>query len=94
MAGFLDFEMERGAHGAMTGYCFAELLVDGVALSRAGARAARVGNDIVENDWMKLGTDSRDPAVSFPTAEGRAGTQLAGPKRTKRGSRPRFARRE
>ncbi len=35
---FLDFETERGADGAMTGYCFPELLVDVVSLSRAGER--------------------------------------------------------
>jgi len=34
---FLDFEMSRGADGAMTGYCFPELLVDVVRLSAAGA---------------------------------------------------------
>jgi 4-hydroxy-tetrahydrodipicolinate synthase len=37
---FLDFEMERGADGAMTGYAFPELLVDVVKLSKAGARDA------------------------------------------------------
>jgi 4-hydroxy-tetrahydrodipicolinate synthase len=37
---FLDFEMERGANGAMTGYAFPELLVDVVRLSRDGARDA------------------------------------------------------
>src|SRR4029079_15106364 len=35
---FLDFEMERGADGAMTGYAFPELLIDVVKLSRAGKR--------------------------------------------------------
>jgi 4-hydroxy-tetrahydrodipicolinate synthase len=35
---FLDFEMERGADGAMTGYAFPDMLVDVVDLSRAGAR--------------------------------------------------------
>jgi 4-hydroxy-tetrahydrodipicolinate synthase len=35
---FLDFEMERGADGAMTGYAFPDMLVDVVNLSRAGAR--------------------------------------------------------
>lgn len=35
---FLDFEMERGADGAMTGYCFPEMLVDVVRLSAAGER--------------------------------------------------------
>ncbi|WP_420133728.1 dihydrodipicolinate synthase family protein [Rhodopseudomonas sp.] len=35
---FLDFEMERGADGAMTGYCFPDMLVDVVKLSRAGQR--------------------------------------------------------
>ncbi len=35
---FLDFEMERGADGAMTGYCFPDMLVDVVNVSRAGAR--------------------------------------------------------
>lgn len=35
---FLDFEVERGADGAMTGYCFPELLVDVVASVAAGRR--------------------------------------------------------
>ena len=35
---FLDFEMERGADGANTGYCFPDMLVDVVRLSRAGKR--------------------------------------------------------
>ena len=35
---FLDFETERGADGAMTGYCFPDMLVDVVSLSRAGER--------------------------------------------------------
>lgn len=37
---FLDYEMERGADGAMTGYCFPDLLVDVVRMSRAGEREA------------------------------------------------------
>ena len=37
---FLDFEMERGADGAMTGYAFPELLIDVVRLSRDGHRDA------------------------------------------------------
>ncbi|MCW1842900.1 dihydrodipicolinate synthase family protein [Prosthecomicrobium hirschii] len=35
---FLDFEMERGADGAMTGYAFPEMLIDTVALQKAGRR--------------------------------------------------------
>ncbi len=35
---FLDFEMERGADGAMTGYCFPDMLVDVVRLSGEGRR--------------------------------------------------------
>ncbi|MGZ5066382.1 MAG: dihydrodipicolinate synthase family protein [Usitatibacter sp.] len=35
---FLDFEMERGADGANTGYCFPDMLVDVVRLSKAGSR--------------------------------------------------------
>jgi 4-hydroxy-tetrahydrodipicolinate synthase len=35
---FLDFEMERGADGAMTGYAFPEMLVTLVRLQRAGRR--------------------------------------------------------
>jgi 4-hydroxy-tetrahydrodipicolinate synthase len=35
---FLDFEMERGADGAMTGYAFPDMLVDIVRLSAAGER--------------------------------------------------------
>ncbi|QLP96829.1 MAG: dihydrodipicolinate synthase family protein [Rhodoblastus sp.] len=37
---FLDFEMERGADGAMTGYAFPDMLADVVRLSRAGEREA------------------------------------------------------
>lgn len=36
---FLDFEVERGANGAMTGYCFPDMLVDVVQLSTNGQRA-------------------------------------------------------
>ena len=35
---FLDFEMERGADGANTGYAFPELLIDVVRAHRAGRR--------------------------------------------------------
>jgi 4-hydroxy-tetrahydrodipicolinate synthase len=35
---FLDFEMERGADGANTGYAFPEMLIDVVRLSREGKR--------------------------------------------------------
>jgi 4-hydroxy-tetrahydrodipicolinate synthase len=35
---FLDFEMERGADGAMTGYAFPDMLVDLVKLCAAGER--------------------------------------------------------
>jgi 4-hydroxy-tetrahydrodipicolinate synthase len=35
---FLDFEMERGADGANTGYAFPELLIDVVKASKAGRR--------------------------------------------------------
>lgn len=37
---FLDFEMDRGADGAMTGYAFPDMLVDVVRLSKAGKRDA------------------------------------------------------
>ncbi|WP_105967731.1 dihydrodipicolinate synthase family protein [Streptomyces geranii] len=37
---FLDFETERGADGAMTGYCVPELLVDVVRHTSAGEREA------------------------------------------------------
>ena len=37
---FLDFEMERGADGAMTGYAFPDMLADVVRLSQAGEREA------------------------------------------------------
>ena len=37
---FLDFEMERGADGANTGYCFPDMLVDVVRLSQQGKRDA------------------------------------------------------
>jgi 4-hydroxy-tetrahydrodipicolinate synthase len=35
---FLDFEVERGADGAMTGYCFPDMLVELVRHAQAGAR--------------------------------------------------------
>jgi 4-hydroxy-tetrahydrodipicolinate synthase len=35
---FLDFEMERGADGAMTGYAFPEMLADVVTLQKQGRR--------------------------------------------------------
>jgi 4-hydroxy-tetrahydrodipicolinate synthase len=35
---FLDFELERGADGANTGYCFPDMLVDVVRLSKQGRR--------------------------------------------------------
>jgi 4-hydroxy-tetrahydrodipicolinate synthase len=35
---FVDFEMERGADGAMTGYAFPDMLAELVALARAGER--------------------------------------------------------
>jgi len=35
---FLDFEMERGADGAMTGYAFPDMLVEVIRLQRAGER--------------------------------------------------------
>ncbi|MCB1509752.1 MAG: dihydrodipicolinate synthase family protein [Hyphomicrobiaceae bacterium] len=37
---FLDFEMERGADGAMTGYAFPDMLSDVVRLQRDGKRDA------------------------------------------------------
>jgi 4-hydroxy-tetrahydrodipicolinate synthase len=37
---FLDFELERGADGAMTGYAFPDMLVDVVKLSHSGQRDA------------------------------------------------------
>ena len=37
---FLDFEVERGADGAMTGYAFPEMLVDVVKAIKAGDRDA------------------------------------------------------
>jgi 4-hydroxy-tetrahydrodipicolinate synthase len=35
---FLDFESERGADGAMTGYCFPDMLVELIQLSKNGNR--------------------------------------------------------
>jgi 4-hydroxy-tetrahydrodipicolinate synthase len=37
---FLDFEMERGADGAMTGYAFPDMLADVVRLQKSGQRDA------------------------------------------------------
>jgi 4-hydroxy-tetrahydrodipicolinate synthase len=37
---FLDFEMERGADGAMTGYAFPDMLVDVVNFAKEGQRDA------------------------------------------------------
>jgi 4-hydroxy-tetrahydrodipicolinate synthase len=36
---FLDFELERGADGAMTGYCFPDMLADVVRLHGEGRRS-------------------------------------------------------
>jgi len=36
---FVDFELERGSDGAMTGYAFPDMLVDLVKLAKAGDRA-------------------------------------------------------
>jgi 4-hydroxy-tetrahydrodipicolinate synthase len=35
---FVDYELERGSDGAMTGYAFPDMLVDLVKLSSSGAR--------------------------------------------------------
>lgn len=43
---FLDYEMERGADGANTGYCFPDMLCDVVRLSAAGERA--VAHDLFD----------------------------------------------
>jgi 4-hydroxy-tetrahydrodipicolinate synthase len=43
---FLDFELERGADGAMTGYAFPEMLVDLVRLAKAGER--EVAHDLFD----------------------------------------------
>ncbi|WP_208024342.1 dihydrodipicolinate synthase family protein [Amycolatopsis pithecellobii] len=43
---FLDFEMRRGADGAMTGYCFPELLLDVVRL--AGEKRTEELHDIFD----------------------------------------------
>ena len=43
---FLDFEVERGADGAMTGYCFPDMLVELVDASRDGARER--GHDLFD----------------------------------------------
>jgi 4-hydroxy-tetrahydrodipicolinate synthase len=37
---FVDFELERGSDGAMTGYAFPDMLVDFVKLAKAGERDA------------------------------------------------------
>ncbi len=37
---FLDFEMERGADGAMTGYAFPDMLIDVVSMQQRGEREA------------------------------------------------------
>jgi 4-hydroxy-tetrahydrodipicolinate synthase len=37
---FLDFEMERGADGAMTGYAFPDMLIDVVSMQQRGERDA------------------------------------------------------
>lgn len=38
---FLDFEMERGADGANTGYAFPDMLVDVVSMQQSGQQAGR-----------------------------------------------------
>jgi 4-hydroxy-tetrahydrodipicolinate synthase len=61
---FLDFEMERGVDGAMTGYAFPEMLIDVVRLSREGRRARR------HSDLKSLATATRQaPIKGNPTRQ-------------------------
>lgn len=60
---FFDFELERGCDGAMTGYCFPEVLVEMIRLAGSGAR-----------DEMHDLFDSHLPLVRY---EQQPGTGLA-----------------
>ena len=65
---FLDFETERGADGAMTGYCFPDMLVELVALARAGERE-RVDSRGADRQRQQLPPSERRPAGQrFPFA--------------------------
>lgn len=60
---FLDFEMERGADGAMTGYAFPDMLVDVVRLSRAGQRDA--AHDLFDAIFRWFVTNSSRASASL-----------------------------
>jgi 4-hydroxy-tetrahydrodipicolinate synthase len=61
---FLDFEMERGVGGAMTGYAFPEMLIDVVRLSREGRRPRH------HADLKSLATATRQaPIKGNPTRQ-------------------------
>jgi 4-hydroxy-tetrahydrodipicolinate synthase len=60
---FLDFEIQRGADGAMTGYCFPELLVDVVRLAAEG-----------QTDDLHARFDAHLPLIRY---EQQVGTGLA-----------------
>ncbi len=63
---FLDFEMERGADGAMTGYAFPEMLADVVRLQKAGERDA--AHDLFETPTFPFCAMSSSRAWASPRA--------------------------
>ena len=59
---FLDFEMERGADGAMTGYAFPEMLIDVVRLSNEGRREE--AHDLFDAHFRWCATSSSRASAS------------------------------
>ena len=86
---FVDFEMERGADGAMTGYAFPDMLVDVVRLQRAGEREP--AHDLFDAH-LPLMRSSSSQASAWPCASMSSGcvAQLA---RKRSASRRRRCRR-
>ena len=70
---FLDFEMERGADGAMTGYAFPDMLADVVRLSRKGS-ASQCANMSCKNAGPSRMTRSGRPARRCRPKPGRRST--------------------
>ncbi len=69
---FLDFEMERGADGAMTGYAFPELLIEVVRLSKESKRdAAQSLRRASAADPLRAAARRRSCRAQVCTAEAR-----------------------
>ena len=59
---FVDYELERGSDGAMTGYAFPDMLVDLVKLSRAGDRDR--AHDLFDAHFRSSATSSSPASAS------------------------------